>query len=213
MNKIKENYNMFIYFWSKFFKKIRAYSIKNSTIHKTSKIESGTNFINSSMDKHSFCGYDCDINNTNIGSFCSIANNVIIGGGMHPYSWVSTSPVFYEGRDSVKAKFSTHKRDAVKITNVGVDVWIGQNVIVKQGVKIGTGAIIGMGSMVTKDILPYSIIAGNPAKLIRKRFDDSIIQQLLSSQWWNLNDDDLKKYAKYFKNPKIFLKLILDERK
>ena len=60
--------------------------------------------------RHSFCGYDCDINNTKIGSFCSIANGVVIGGGMHPLDWISTSPVFYEGADSVKAKFSEHKR-------------------------------------------------------------------------------------------------------
>ena len=84
---------------------------------------------------------------------------------------VSTSPVFYSGRDSVKAKFSKHERKKYN-TVIGHDVWIGQNIRIKQGVNIGTGAIIGMGSIVTKDVPPYNIYAGNPAKFIRKRFDD-----------------------------------------
>lgn len=89
-------------FLAKFLKKIRLRSITNSFIDSTSKVEAGSTIVNSSFDKYSFCGYDCQIINTTIGSFCSIANNVIIGGAMHPIHWVSTSPVFYKGRDSVK---------------------------------------------------------------------------------------------------------------
>jgi ADP-glucose pyrophosphorylase len=103
-----------IYFWSKILKKLRCNSIKNSIIHKTSKVESGSHIVNTTFAKHTFCGYDCEIVNCDIGSFCSIANNVVIGGGMHPIEWVSTSPVFYEGRDSVNTKFSEHKREPVK---------------------------------------------------------------------------------------------------
>lgn len=160
------------------------------------------------MDKHSFCGYNCDINHTRIGKFCSIANNVVIGGGMHPMNWVSTSPVFYEGRDSVKAKFSIHQRDSIRTTVIGHDVWIGQNVIIKQGVSIGTGSVIGMGSIVTKDVEPYTIVAGNPAKLIKKRFDDNIIKNLLQSKWWDINEKALNSLSKYIKEPKLFLKNI-----
>jgi len=199
---------MIKYIWAKIIKKIRGSAIKNSKIHETSKVESGSNIINSIIDKHSFCGYDCDINNANIGSFCSIANGVIVGGGMHPIKWVSTSPVFYEGRDSVKAKFSEHRREPVKVTMIGHDVWIGQNVIIKQGVNIGTGAIIGMGSVVTKNVSPYSIVAGVPAKIIRKRFDDNTIVELLNTKWWTYDDKKLVKYAKYFTNTEIFLEKI-----
>ena len=92
------------YLLAKVLKKIRGSAIVNSKIHKTSKVESGSHIVNTVFDRHSFCGYDCEIFNCDIGSFCSIANNVIIGGGMHPIDWVSTSPVFYEGRDSVKLK-------------------------------------------------------------------------------------------------------------
>lgn len=104
------------YVISKLLKKMRAKSVLNSTIHKTSKIESGSLVVNSIMDKYSFCGYDCEIIICEIGSFCSIANNVIMGGAMHPIEWVSTSPVFYAGRDSVKKKFQQFNRPDDKKT-------------------------------------------------------------------------------------------------
>jgi chloramphenicol O-acetyltransferase type B len=193
------------YYLSKFFKKIRRKAIKNSNIHHTSKVESGSHIVNSSFDKHSFCGYDCQINNTDIGSFCSIADNVIIGPSSHPFNWVGGSPVFYSGRDSVKAKFSEFDREKPNRTVIGNDVWIGINAIIKSGVKIGHGAIIGMGSVVTKDVEPYAIVGGCPAKIIKKRFDDKIIKGLLESNWWNLDEFALKKMAIHIKNPILFL--------
>lgn len=196
------------YYWSKFLKKIRGSSIKGSFVHKTSKIEAGSSFINSNMDMHSFCGYDCDIIQTKIGSFCSIANGVVIGGGKHPINWVAMSPVFYEGKDSVKEKFSTFKRESPLVTTVGNDVWIGRNVIIKEGVTIGHGSVIGMGSIVTKDVMPYAIVGGNPAKLIRMRFDVIIIDELIKSEWWDLDEDILRKCSKNIKNPKLFLESI-----
>lgn len=195
-----------LYVWSKALKKVRGASIKKSQIDPTSKIESGSNIYNSTIGKHSFCGYNCEISNARIGSFCSIANGVIIGGGMHPMDWVGTSPVFYEGRDSVKAKFSSFSRTPPQITNIGHDVWIGQNSLIKQGVTIGTGAVIGMGSVVTKDVAPYSIVAGNPAKVIRMRFKENVIISLLASNWWDIEEMRLKELAKNIRNPEEFLK-------
>ena len=205
MNSIK-------YYYSKILKKIRGISVKNSQIHTTSKVESGTQFINSSMDKYSFCGYDCDINFCDIGSFVSIANSVVIGGGMHPIDWVGTSPVFYEGRDSIKAKFSEYMRDPLKKTIIGHDVWIAQNVIIKQGINIGIGSVIGMGSIVTKDVDPYTIVGGNPAKVIRSRFNETITKGLLDSKWWEFDDEKLYKYSKYFQEPNVFLKELHTEK-
>ena len=196
------------YYWNKILKKLRASAILNSEIHKTSKIESGSNIVNTVMDKHSFCGYNCEITNAKIGSFCSIANGVIIGGGMHPYNWVSTSPAFYKGRDSIKKKYATHQREPIKKTIIGHDVWIGQNVLIKQGIVVGTGAVIGMGSIVTKDVEPYSIVGGNPAKIIKKRFNEEIIKGLLKSEWWLYDEETINRKAKYFKNPKEFLKTL-----
>ena len=196
------------YLISKLIKKSRLSSVKNSSIHSSSKIESGTLFVNSSMNKHSFCGYDNEIINTKIGSFCSIGNHVKIGGGEHPYSWVSTSPVFYKGRDSVKAKFSEFDRDEIRTTFIGNDVWIGQNSLIKQGINIGHGAIIGMGSVVTKDVEPYSIVAGVPAKKIKLRFSEDLISKLIKSKWWDLKEDELNKAAENIKNPIKFLESI-----
>lgn len=187
---------------------MRASAVINSQIHKSSKVESGSHIVNSTFDRHSFCGYNCEIINTDIGSFCSIANNVIIGGGMHPMEWVSTSPVFYEGKDSVKAKFSKHKREPAKRTIVGHDVWIGERSLIKQGVTIGNGSVVGMGSVVTKDVEPYTIVAGCPAKVLRKRFNDKIIEKLLEIKWWEFNDEKLQEYAEYFTNPTVFIEKV-----
>lgn len=180
--------------------------IRNSKIHRTSKVEAGSFVINSTFDRYSFCGYDCNLINCSIGSFTSIANRVVIGGARHPMEWVSMSPVFYEGRDSVKTKFSEHKRELPLRTQVGHDVWIGEGAIIKAGVTVGYGAVVGMGAVVTKNIGAFEIWAGNPAKLIRKRFDDQTISKLLEIAWWNFNDSQLRQYAYLFNTPELFLK-------
>jgi acetyltransferase-like isoleucine patch superfamily enzyme len=196
------------YLLSKAIKKSRLSAVCSSTIHLTSKLESGTSFNTSTLGRHSFCGYDCDITHADIGSFVSIANGVVIGGGRHPMEWVAMSPVFYEGRDSVKAKFSTHKRDPVKPVVIGHDVWIGRSAIVLSGVEIGIGAVVGAGSVVTKNVPAYAVVAGNPARLIRYRFSESIIQRLLYTRWWELPDDRLHNLGQYFNDVEKFLEII-----
>lgn len=197
---------MLFYILSKVIKKIRLYSIKNSTIDKNSKIESGTNFINSSMARHSFCGYDCSILNTEIGAFCSIASNVKIGGVAHPVHFVSTSPVFLSHKDSIKAKFARHDYLPIVKTTVGHDVWIGEGAFIKAGVHIGTGAVVGMGAVVTKDVPPYAIVAGNPARVIRYRFSDEMIQSLIATAWWDKSDAELTLLGSCINDPEQFVK-------
>lgn len=191
--------------WSKLLKKARSSSIKNSKIHSTSKVESGTEFYDSVMNRYSSCGYNCHIINTEIGAFTSIASNVIIGGATHPMSWVGMSPVFYKGRDSIRKKFVENELEQVERTIIGNDVWIGSNAIVKSGVRIGDGAVIGMGSVVTKSVGNYEIWAGNPAKLIKKRFDDDMIDELISIEWWNFDDDRLQYLSKWIASPEEFI--------
>lgn len=194
-----------MYYLVRFLKKLRLPAVKNSKVDYRSKIEGDSQFINSSMGKYSFCGYSCTILNTSIGSFCSIASNVKIGLAKHPIEWGSTSPAFYFGRDSISKRLAKVKYDPnVKKTIIGNDVWIGENVCIKQGVRIGNGSIIGMGSIVTKNIGDYEIWAGNPAKFIRKRFNDDLIDLLTDSNWWNLPDESLKKISNSISNPKEF---------
>lgn len=196
------------YLWNRLLKKMRGVAVANSIIHKTSKVEAGSQFINSSMGRYSFCGYDCKIINCDIGSFCSIADGVIIGGAQHPIKWGSTSPVFYNGRDSVKKKFSEFERDASIRTRVGNDVWIGERALIKGGITVGDGAVIGMGSVVTHDVMPYSIVAGNPASLVRYRYDEKVIKKYLSKNWWEKSDDEINRAANKVRSAEEFIEEI-----
>lgn len=199
-----------LYYYSKFFKKIiRGKAIKNSIVDKTCKVGSGSQVVNSKIDKFSYCGYDCEILNAHIGKFTSIANNVYIGGAEHPIDWVSMSPVFQNIKNSgSKIRFSLLELPKSKTTIIGSDVWIGHGVSIKQGVKIGDGAVIGTGSIVTKDVEAYSIVAGCPAKIIKYRFSREIIEKLLDSKWWNLDEKILFEISKYIKEPETFIKAI-----
>ena len=194
-----------LYYLCKLMKKARFSAVRNSQIHYSSKVESGSLVVETIMGKHSFCGYDCTLVRCEIGSFCSIANRVSVGGARHPIEYLSTSPVFLSHRDSVKAKFARHDyRHQVK-TVIGHDVWIGEGAYIKGGVNVGDGAIIGMGSVVTKNVLPYSIVAGNPAKLIRMRFDEKVIKELTEIKWWNLPENELIELGHYFNDPIAFI--------
>lgn len=200
------------YLWAKVLKKIRGSALKNVFFGKDSKVESGCHLINVVIGKHSFCGYDCEIYNCEIGNFTSIANYVRIGGSKHPYEWVSTSPVFYNGKDSVKEKFSTFNRDIDKTTYIGNDVWIGEGCFIKAGVIIGDGAVIGMGSVVTRNVEPYAIVAGNPAKLIKYRFEKCICDRLEMLCWWEWSDEEIREASKYVQDVKKFLEFCYEKK-
>jgi acetyltransferase-like isoleucine patch superfamily enzyme len=128
-----------------------------------------------------------------IGRYCSVGPNVTIGEAEHPIDRLSTSVAFYP----TKTKFDFYPPDAPatpKIkwnqrrgVRIGNDVWIGANAIIRTGLTIGDGAIIGAGSVVTRDVEPYAIVGGAPARLIRKRFDDDLIAQMMASRWWEFD--------------------------
>lgn len=193
------------YVFAKFLKKIRGAAINDSKIHADSKIESGTTVVQSTVDRHSFCGYDCTLYNCDVGPFCSIASRVSIGGVAHPAHFVSTSPAFLSHKDSIKTKFAHHEYLPQFRTNIGADVWIGEGAFVKAGTHVGHGAIIGMGAVVTRDVPPYAVVAGNPAKLIRYRFEESVVCGLLASEWWKLTDCRLHELGPFMNDPKAFL--------
>lgn len=128
-----------------------------------------------------------------IGKFCQIATGVrfIMNGGNHAMDGVSTYPFYIMGKSWSDAPYTiTSKGDTV----IGNDVWIGNSVTIMQGIKIGHGAIIGTNALVTKDVKPYTVVGGNPAKTIRKRFDEKTIKLLLKLAWWDWPLDKIEKY-------------------
>lgn len=162
-----------------------------------SRIRSG-NYIygNIKMGRYSYIsGPGCIVFDCEIGNFCSIARQVSIGLPDHQISFVSTSPFF-------KPAEAGEQKAAPRIGN---DVWIGANAIICRGVTIGDGAVIGAGAVVTKDVPPYSISAGIPARHIRYRFAPEEIAQLERLKWYDWDEGKLKKYAPLTGDIKIFL--------
>lgn len=197
---------MISYIWYKILTKLRGKAIKDSTISSDAKVEAGSVVIATEMGKFSYCGYDCLLSNVVIGSYCSISDNVIIGGGQHPLDWVSTSPAFYKGRDSISKRMAQLEYDfSDKKTEIGNDVWIGHGVHIKPGIKVGNGAVIGMGSVVTRDVEPYSVVAGCPAKEIKKRFDENTIDKLQQIKWWDFDEKKMSMYASCLNDVNVFI--------
>ncbi len=198
---------MISFYISKLFKRVFSMSsIRGCNIHKTAKIGDGCTVSNTTIGKYSYIGDYTNVSSVKIGNFTSISSYCGIGGGGHPLNWVATSPVFNKHRSILRVNFSDNDYNPYVETKIGNDVWIGTHSLIKSGVTIADGAVIGMGSVVTKDVGPYEIWAGNPAKLIRKRFDDETIDKLLKSQWWNWDDAEIKKHADLFNSTEAFMK-------
>lgn len=194
------------YIYAKALRRLKGKAIHSSLIHPTAKVNAGCNIVNSSFGRYSYCGYDCQMVNTGIGAFCSIGDCVYIGAAEHPMDWVSMSPVFENSKHSGPSKRFAHlDLPSAKRTVIGNDVWIGYGAIIKQGVCIGHGAVVGSGAVVTKDVPPYAIVGGVPAKIIRYRFDEDTIASLLESKWWEMNDEEIQKYAHLIQSPQDFL--------
>jgi acetyltransferase-like isoleucine patch superfamily enzyme len=125
-----------------------------------------------------------------IGSFCSIADRIFVFlGGNHRSDWVTTYPFpEFADRWETARNIEGHPSTNGDVT-IGSDVWIGSNATIMSGVTVGDGAVIAANSCVTRDVDPYAIVAGNPARLIRHRFSPSIVEQLLGIRWWGWSDE------------------------
>ena len=165
-------------------------------------------YFNGRIGSYSYIGDNCIIRGS-VGRFCSISNNVKVIVGSHPTNFLSTSPVFYSNakqcgttftKKSVFDDYMAANKDDNIACVIGNDVWIGDDVLIKGGVIIGDGAIIGMGSVVTKNVPPYAIVAGAPAKIIRFRFDESVISILCQRKWWDEDERWLKEHLEYFQS-------------
>jgi acetyltransferase-like isoleucine patch superfamily enzyme len=139
-----------------------------------------------------------------VGKYTSIAKGVCIYSRNHPYMNLSTSPIFYSANMS-RGKLKNDLIPYGKLT-IGNDVWIGQYAVILPSVHyIGDGAVIGAGSIVTKDVPDYAIVAGNPGKILKYRFDDETINRLKELKWWDRPLDELMNRIEDFKNIDIFM--------
>ncbi len=174
--------------------------------------ESNVNVVNSefilSKGRGAFIGRYSYINpggiirDSFIGRYCSIGRRVSIAAGHHPYHYLSTHPF---SSSCISPKSSITKKELEKLvlpeekkikptlvlTTIMHDVWIGDGAIIVNGVKIGIGAVVGANAVVTKDVPPYAIVAGVPSKILGYRFRNHIINELLASEWWNLNHETI----------------------
>ncbi|SHG28825.1 Acetyltransferase (isoleucine patch superfamily) [Flavobacterium fluvii] len=157
---------------------------------------------NSSIASYSYIGKHSIVQNATIGSFCSIANDVFIGTGKHPIDHFSTSTLFYRKKNTFNIELVSSNLvfDEYEKIKIGSDVWIGTRAIILDGISIGHGAIIAANSVVTKDVPPYAIVGGIPAKIIKYRFDDFKIKKLIESDWWSLSLNEIKQKIRSLNN-------------
>lgn len=177
----------------------------NNHIDSTASIYRMVKMKNSTLGRYSYIGNDTDIENADIGSFCSIADHCRIGMGGHKLNLLSTSPIFTEAVNGTKAHWvdkNVHAAENKRVV-LGNDVWVGSHVLINGGVTIGHGAVIGAGAVVVKDVPPYAIVGGVPARVIRYRFSPRIIEALLESEWWNIDKDILKDKIIFFQKENV----------
>jgi acetyltransferase-like isoleucine patch superfamily enzyme len=183
--------------------------VKNCKFNRYNTIYKYSRLRDSELGDFTYVARDSQIYNTSIGKFTCIGPNVMTGMGAHPASvFVSSHPLFYStlGQSSGLVIVDKNLFDEFPHTKIGNDVWIGNNVSIKYGVTIGDGAIIGAGAVVTKDVEPYSIVGGVPAKLIRYRFSKEQIDFLLAFKWWDKDLDWIKANKDFFQNIESFMK-------
>ncbi|MCQ6534395.1 antibiotic acetyltransferase [Bacillus mycoides] len=150
---------------------------------------------NSRLGDYSYLNFGTKVGLAQIGKFCSVGNDCEIGMHSHPISHISTSPKTYGSGNIFDA--CPDYEELSKVVEIGNDVWIGSKSIIMPGIKIGNGAIIGAGSVVTKDVHPYEIVVGVPAKHLRFRFDKETIHYLENLKWWELDADGMNKIKEF----------------
>lgn len=169
--------------------------IRDARLGRYTEIGARTSFVESSLGDYSYVVNDSDVIYTNIGKFCSIAAHTRINPGNHPMERASQSHFTYRAASyfpdaTDEAGFFDWRRSHA--VTIGHDVWIGHGAIVLAGRKIGTGAVVAAGAVVTKDVPDYTIVAGNPARIIRRRFSEPIAERLAALAWWDWPHEALR---------------------
>jgi phosphonate metabolism protein (transferase hexapeptide repeat family) len=182
--------------------------IWDSTLGAWTDIGAHTHIMESSVGDYSYIVKHCQVIYSTIGKFCSIASYVRLNPGNHPIDRPTSHHMTYRAAmfgfaEEDEADFFNWRRDHP--VTIGHDVWIGHNTTVMPGVTVGNGAVIGAGAVVTKDVAPYTIVAGVPAKLIRMRFNEDVVGKLTRMQWWDWPREVLEQRFTDFRNLDVFL--------
>lgn len=169
------------------------------------------------VNQYTYLGDYCMLPQTKIGKFCSIAAHTRLAAGNHPLGYVSTSPYTYSRVQWSFAKeqlyneefYYTDKSEKY-LCEIGNDVWIGTGatlVCSKSALHIGDGAVIAAGAVVTRDVPAYAVVAGCPAKIVRYRFSEDVIKQLLTLQWWEKDEEWIENNIFLFLSPELLLRM------
>lgn len=170
-------------------------SVRGCSLGRYSEVGARTSLLEVAMADYSYIVNDGEVAYARIGKFCSIAAHVRINPGNHPM-WRASQAHFtyrasaYWPEEEDEASFFDWRR-AQPVT-IGHDVWIGHGVVVLPGRTIGTGAVVGAGAVVTKDVGPYSVLVGNPARPVKRRFDERFVERLLALAWWDWDHERLR---------------------
>jgi acetyltransferase-like isoleucine patch superfamily enzyme len=146
--------------------------------------------------------------NARIGRYCSLGPQCRVGMGVHPTAFASTHPAFYSRTLGPNRSLAVQEFVDSITVEIGNDVWIGDRASIMDGVRIGDGAIVGANALVTRDVPPYAIVGGVPARLIRMRFDDTLIARLLATRWWDRDHDWVRRNANAFADPRRLVELL-----
>jgi phosphonate metabolism protein (transferase hexapeptide repeat family) len=180
--------------------------VRNCTFGAYVEVGARAQLLEVSMDDYSYVVNDTDIAYASIGKFCSIASHVRINPGDHPMERASQSHFTYRASsyfEGASDEVDLFARRRSKLVTIGHDVWIGHGAIILSGRTIGAGAVIGAGAIVTKDVPDYSIVVGNPARVLRMRFSESAITALRNLQWWDWPHDKLRVALEDFRSLQV----------